>query len=210
MDAKQKAQIQKNGRQVNFLENLNEIGKDVVQSFKEDLVKKTSSEFFSQITGNKQQNNISAEIHIGETLEFRYESTALSEQQRKIKRQFSFERRLLAEERQMVENQMNELRVRLYAITRELMSISRSTPKLSTELEIAAMQMPVNPGIYHEVYFEKLLNFLKDFSRGIENSIMWLSATNKRGQKKTFWSLYKQYKGKFLLSGEHFSQRSAG
>ena len=210
MNKQTKTQAQKIAKEVNFLENLKDLGGSTYDSFKKDLIQGTSQEFINQVLGRKPEKNFSGEFYAGETLEIDTVTRENFEAQKKLEKKITFERRLLDEERHIVESKMNELKIRLYAVTQEVTYIAQSTPRLIEELEVAAIQAPVNPGIYHVLFFENLLEFLKSFKQGIEDSIVWLSALNKKGQKKNFWSFYKQYKGKFLLSGEHFSQRSAG
>ena len=74
------------------------------------------------------------------------------------------------------------------------------------------MQAPANPGVYHIVFFEKLLDFIKTFRRKIENADVWLQSSNKRAEKKNFWGTFTSKKGgtKFLLSQEHYVARSTG
>ena len=50
----------------------------------------------------------------------------------------------------------NELKLELHVLMQELSKLASVTPKLAQEVQIAAFQAPVNPGIYHLVFFEKL------------------------------------------------------
>jgi len=54
------------------------------------------------------------------------------------------------------------------------------------------------------------LEFMKSFRKKIEDAQIWLHASNKRAEKKNFWSTYKKHGSKFLLSPDHYLQRSAG
>ena len=92
----------------------------------------------------------------------------------------------------------------------EVVTLAQSTQDLAQEVEIAAIQAPANPGIYHLVFFERLLEFITSFRKKIENAGHWLSAVNKRADKKNYWSIYKKHGSKFLLSPDHYLQRSAG
>src|SRR4030065_534669 len=64
---------------------------------------------------------------------------------------------------------------------------AETTQDLGQELQIASMQAPVEPGLYHVIFFEKLLEFLKSFRKKIEAGSIWLQATNKRAAKKIYW-----------------------
>src|SRR4030043_501414 len=64
--------------------------------------------------------------------------------------------------------------------------------------------------IQKQISFEKLLEFVKSFRKKIEESSVWLHATNKRAEKQNYWSKFKKHGGKFLLSADHYLTRSAG
>jgi len=72
------------------------------------------------------------------------------------------------------------------------------------------IEAPAQPGVYHIVFFQKVLEFLTSFRKKIEEAATWLSATNKRAEKKNYWSMYKKKGSSFLLSPDHYLQRSAG
>ena len=128
----------------------------------------------------------------------------------KLQKQITFERRLHQEESLMIQKKTNELRMQLKAITDEVILLAKTTSGLGTQVEIASMQAPIEPGIYHVVFFEKLLSFIISFRKNIQESTNWLFSVNKRAQKKNYWSSYKKHGAKFLLSGEHYVTRSAG
>lgn len=206
MDKTTKTKLIKGVRQANVLESLKDLGVDTVKK----ETRAISQEFLNQLMGRVPEKKYSGELTVGESVEIDAVYSGRQQKEEKLKKQVTFERRLHEEEITLVEKKLNELRLRLHVVMQEVTAIAKATPKLAEEMKIATMQATVNPGEYHITFFEKLAEFLRNFSQGIENSITWLSATNKKAQKKTFWGLYKQYKGKFLLSGEHFSQRSAG
>jgi hypothetical protein len=72
------------------------------------------------------------------------------------------------------------------------------------------VEVPNNPGIYHVIFFEKILEFLKSFRQKIDQASVWLGSANKRAEKKNYWSMFKKKGSSFLLSPDHYSQRSAG
>jgi hypothetical protein len=110
----------------------------------------------------------------------------------------------------MIERRSNELRLQLKAIMQEVVILAGNTQDLGKEVQLAAMQAPIEPGVYHIIFFEKLLEFIKSFRKKIEEASVWLHISNKRAQKKNFWGRYKQHGAKYLLSGEHYASRSAG
>jgi hypothetical protein len=132
------------------------------------------------------------------------------EENKQSQKQLFYERTLLAEEKALIEKKTGELRMELQQIMQEIQVIATAMPKTVEEVRTAQMQSVVNPGLYHIVFFERMLEFLKSFRRKIEHANSWLYTANRRAAKKSFWSMYKQHGGKYLLSGEHYSQRSAG
>ena len=125
-------------------------------------------------------------------------------------KQVSFENTLLREEKERVESKSNDLKLQLHALMQEVYSLAKTTQNLGEEVEIATMQAPANPGIYHVVFFEKMLEFIKSFRENIQDSISWLSSSNKRAEKKNYWSMYKKKGSSFLLAPDHYLQRSVG
>jgi hypothetical protein len=109
-----------------------------------------------------------------------------------------------------VAKRTNELKIELKKIFDEISSLAKATQNLSEEVQIATLQAPVEPGTYHLVFFEKLLEFIKSFRKKVEEAAIWLHATNKRAEKKNYWSMYKKKGSSFLLSPDHYLQRSAG
>jgi len=209
MDKGQKPKNLKDIRKANVLESLKDIGSGSTRSLTNDLLKETSRNFFEQLIGVREQK-YSGEITPGETVELNEVFTGTLEQKKKARAQIAIERNLFQEEKLRTEKRTNELRLQLHALMQEVFSLAQSTQGLGEEVEVASMQVPVNPGIYHVAFFEKLLNFIKSFRKKIENASLWLGTSNRRAEKKNFWSIYKKHGSKFLLAPDHYLQRSAG
>lgn len=208
-----KAKIQKAQRLVkntNALEAFKDIGTSAAKSLKEDLVQKVPEDFIEQLFGPKLTRNFSGEINPGEALEISEVLTGQYEEKQKLQKQLELERMLREEESIRIEKRTNELKIHLKVLMEEVIVLAEKTQDLGSEVQIAAMQAPVEPGVYHIIFFEKLIEFIKSFAKKIEEAAVWLHATNKRAEKKNFWATYKKHGGKFLLSGEHYLTRSAG
>lgn len=210
MDNTQKPKNLRDLRRKNVLESLKDIGGSGVQSVKKDLFEKTSQEFLDQLLGRTREKKYSGEINPGESVELTEVFTGKLEENKKLKAQLSLERRLREEEKVLVEKKSNELRLQLHALMQEVFALAQTTQGLGEEVEIASMQAPVNPGVYHVMFFEKLLSFLKSFREKIEESSLWLHGSNKRAEKKNYWAMYKKKGSSFLLAPDHYLQRSAG
>jgi hypothetical protein len=196
----------------NVLESLKAIETNVKDTIKEDVFGGIKKDVVNQVfgPGAASVENKSGTIEIGESIRI---DEILSGERGKVerqKKQVFIEKRLLEEERISVQEKTNHLRMQLKVIMDEVVILSESTQELGDEVRIAAMQAPIEPGVYHIVFFEKLLDFVTSFRKKIEKASTWLHASNKRAQKKNYWAKYKKHGSKFLLSSEHYLTRSAG
>jgi hypothetical protein len=196
-------------RHQNVLEGLKDIGNSTANTIKKDVLK--PQDFMEQLLGKAYSpKNFSGEITPGEAIEMKDVFSGREEEEAKIRKQLAHERKLHQEEQMLIEKKSQELRVTLHALIEEIKVLAENTQELTQEVEVAAMQAPVEPGVYHVIFFEKLLEFIKSFRRKIEDASIWLHATNKRASKMNYWGKYKKHGGKFLLSADHYLQRSAG
>jgi len=212
MDKKQKPKAGKNIKRVNILESLKDVGNTAQKSIKEDLFKGSSEEFIKQLFGQKKEKKFSGDIIPGETLELNEVYSGQREENEKLRRQITYERNLSSEQKNQSDKELNKLRIQLHALIQEVGELAKATQNIGENIEVASMYAPANPGVYHIVFFEKLLEFIKSFRRKIENADVWLQATNKRARRKDFWGTFTSKRGgtKFLLSSEHYVSRSAG
>jgi hypothetical protein len=211
MDKGQNQKNIKNLRQPSIIEGLKDIGTSTAKSFKKDLLSEAPNDFFDQILGRRPPaRNYTGEITPGESVEFNEVFSGKRAEEEKLKAQIALERRLSEDEKRMIEKKGNELRLQLNALMQEVLVLAQTTQDIGEEVEIAAMQATANPGIYHIIFFEKLLEFLKSFRKKIESASLWLHSSNSRAEKKNYWASYKKHGSKFLLSPDHYLQRSAG
>ncbi len=211
--ASQNSKNQKKARAQNVLESLKDIGGATNQSFKKDLIQGTSKDFLRQLMGTNfepKPRKISGDLMPGESVEMDKAMTGEHEKVIKEKRQLQFLNTLKAEEVRLVSEKSNQLKMKLNALQQELLALAQSTQNLSQETQVAAMSAPVEPGVYHVAFYEKLIEFIKSFRKQISGAGVWMHETNKRAQKKNFWARYKKHGSKFLLSADHYLTRSAG
>ena len=211
-DKSAKSKAQKFIKNQNVLESLKGIGGGVKSSVQEDLLKKMPGDVFEQLFGPQLGigKNYSGEIAAGESIEINDIFSGRVEENENLKKRLSFGRRLKEEELTQKDEKINQLRVQLQAVMQETVTLVQVTQNLAEETQIAAMQAPVEPGIYHLFFFEKLLEFIQSFRKKVEEASSWLHSVNTRAQKKNYWNRYKKHGSKFLLSGEHYLTRSAG
>ena len=211
MDKSNKTKGNKVARLPNPLEVMKDVGSATAKQMR-DEASKIPGDFMEQLMGfQPKTRNFSGELIPGEALEVSEVFSGRYDEIQKTRKQVSLERQLLEAERVQVEKKSNELRMNLHAIRQEILVLAQKTDSLTQETEIAAMQAPIAPGIYHVIFFEKLLEFIKSFRKKVEEAAVWLQAVNGRAAKKNAWGArYKQHGAKYLLSGEHYLQRSAG
>ena len=158
-----------------------------------------------------QSRNYSGEMFAGEAIEMNQVLSGKHEELVKQKKQAEYIAAIAREESQILEKKSGELKMQIKAIQEEVYVLVQETQSLAQETKLAAMQVPVEPGEYHLIFFERLLNFIRSFRKKIESAGVWLQAVNRRAAKKNAWGAnYKKHGAKYLLSGEHYLQRSAG
>lgn len=196
--------------QANPLEALKDIGSGTTKSLRQDLIEKTPRDFMDQLFGPKAQN-YSGEIIAGETVEINEVFTGVHKEKQELKKRLALERKIRIEEKTRIDKKTGELRLQLKALQKEVLVLAQVTEGIGNEIQVAAMQAPVEPGIYHVIFFKKLLEFIKSFRKKVEEASVWMHATNTRAAKKNAWGAnYKKHGAKYLLSGEHYLSRSAG
>ena len=210
-DKGQKAKKLKQIRTKNILESINEIGSQTVKNATNE-VKLTSEEFFRQLLGQqkKLQEKRSGDLIPGSSIDVSEVMSGQAEQKKKFEEQIFFERRLFSEEKQETDKKIQELRLRLQAVSTEALKLASSTANLTQEVKIAVMQNPVNASEYQISFFENIIKLITDFRKKIDSAVIWMQGASRRAEKKNFWSQYKKKGTSFLLSGESYSQRSAG
>ncbi len=194
----------------NIVEAFKDLGTSAATSLKQDLLAKVPNDFMDQLFGPQTPGNYSGELYPGSQVEFNNKSREKNAEENKLKIQLSFERRLLQEEKLLIQQKTNELKMQLKVLTDEVLLLAKSTQNLSGEVQLAAMQVTAEPGVYHVIFFERIVEFIRSFRSKIDDATLWMGSANKRAEKKNYWAKYKKHGGKFLLSADHYLTRSAG
>lgn len=195
----------------NVLESLKELGSGMGDTLKNDVFKRTSEDFLKELLGiTRAESKKSGELVQGQSLQMSEAMAGKVEENKKLRAQISLERTMSADAQRLSQEKSNDLKVQLQALTNEVQKVAVSTGVLAEQVQVAMIQAPANPGIYHIIFFEKVLNFLQSFRKKINEASVWLSSSNKRAEKKNYWNMYKKKGSSFLLSPDHYLQRSAG
>lgn len=195
------------------LESYRGLADGALGSFTHDLLKETPKDFVRQIMGPGVfgEKRVNGELIPGETLEIQEAISGEHEKRKELEKQLANERRIRQEEQALSSRKTQELRMQLSVLMQEVSQLSHTTQGLTKEVEVAAMQAPVNPGIYHVVFFETLVNFIRSFRKKIEDASVWLASYNTKAKKRahTFWGQVGVSGAKRLLSSEDYAQRAA-
>jgi len=188
-----------------FLEALRNLGGGVVDSAVNDLVKGIPQEAVSQIMGKK-----SGELKAGEELDFK----KLASEKKIETFPASFSQDFLdirRQERIIWRQEEEKVHLQIAAILEELKKLAAATKNLAKEVEIAAEQVPAQPGSYHLSFFEKLRQTLILIRKRVENASTWLAAFNQRAKRRNFyWAQVRKAGTKFMLSQERYMATQVG
>lgn len=207
-DNKKKAQALRTKQ--NVLESLKDLGTGTLDQTG-NLLKGTSEDFFRELMGmGVPQVKRSGEIGAGQSIQMNEVISGKEEENKKLRAQISLERQLSADEKRLSQDKTQQLKVQLQALTQEVVKVAQSTQGLAEATQVAMVQAPSEPGIYHIIFFEKVLEFLQSFRKKVDLAATWLQSSNKRAEKKNYWNMYKKKGSSFLLSPDHYLQRSAG
>jgi hypothetical protein len=192
---------QKIGFSDNFLEALRDLGGGIAGSFTEDLAKGLPQEALKQVgirsKGELKPNqplNLEKELPEKELPAFKPDFLNLQRQEKLVWSQ-----------------KEQEIELQIAAILEELKKLVQATKGLSQKVEIASVQAPVEPGVYHLNFFEKLRAVLILLREKIEESATWLNTFNQKAKKRNFyWAQVRKSGMKFMLSQERYMATQAG
>jgi hypothetical protein len=194
----------------NVLESLKDLGIGA-GSQTGDFLKNTSEDFFKELMGfSVPKVKRSGELSAGQSLQMSEVMSGKEEENKHLRAQISLERQLSSDEKRVSQEKGNELRVQLQALMQEVQKVAASTQNLAEVTQVSMMTAPVEPGVYHITFFQNVLEFLQSFRKRIDYTVAWLQSSNKRAEKKNYWAMYKKKGSSFLLSPDHYLQRSAG
>ncbi|MFH1840846.1 MAG: DUF5660 family protein [Candidatus Shapirobacteria bacterium] len=153
----------------------------------------------------------SGEMTPGQDLDF----DNFQEQQEKLENQRRFFHQdylnLRRREEVIWTKQEQEVKLQVKAILSELKQIAASTKDLTKEITFAAAQTPVEAGVYHLNFFEKLRLALIELKKRVEESATWLAAFNQKSKKRNYyWNQFKKSGTKFTLSADRYMSTQVG
>ena len=102
------------------------------------------------------------------------------------------------------------LKEQIESVRMELKALAASIKSLNTEIQRTVAEAPVDPGVYHKNFFERLRSILKVLREQVEDSRSWISLQNGRKKKAGYWGSYKKHGTSFGLSNERTLATQAG
>jgi len=118
---------------------------------------------------------------------------------------------LKGQEKVLFNQKERKTKLQIEALQEELKKLAASTKNLTKEVEVAAIQVPVEPGVYHLNFFEKLKQLLVSLKKKIDESATWLAALNQRTEKRNYyWAQVRKSGTKFMLSQERYMSTQLG
>ena len=109
-----------------------------------------------------------------------------------------------------VKKEEPQLKEQIQAVQAELKALSASIKSLSNDIQKAVTETPVDPGIYHKNFYERIRSVLRLMREQIDDSRTWLNLSSNRKQKKGYWGKYKKHGTSFGLSNERTVATQSG
>jgi E3 ubiquitin-protein ligase DOA10 len=180
----------------NFIEAFKDIGKSTVKSFAKDFVGGTAKNAVDTLTKGQASNEQPEE-------KFNFEEY-LNAQEQQIRNQerARFEA-IKREENVIFSREKQQIKVQIETLQTQIKGMAKDQAGLMSEIDKTAFQAVVNPGVYHQNFFDRLIHLIKIARKKIADSRSWMSLHNHRGsQKNGYWQNVKSKGTSFLLSGE--------
>lgn len=185
-----------------FLEAFRDLGNDFVDTFKNDVVKKTGKDIFKTMTGNRPSPGSSSPEETPNFADDLYKRE--TDLENKYKKQARWQAEIAKkEEKILFTRQDREVKLQVQALQEEIKNLAKATSDLAREAKIASLQTPPEAGKYHVTFFEKLRNLIKSLKTQIQESSIWLAEWNRKSQKRNFyWKTAKKSGTQFTLSAD--------
>ena len=181
-----------------ILESLRSLGSGVGKTVAKDVTGKIASDALSSLFGAPMKKQ--GELKPNAPVDMRPERSPFP----------GFRRPEIHPRAPYVAREEPHLKEQIEAIRMELKAIAGSVKSLNSEMQRTIMEAPVDPGIYHKNFFERLRSILHLLREQIDDSRTWMSLYNGRKQKKGYWNSYKKHGTSFGLSNERTMATQAG
>ncbi|GAG16340.1 unnamed protein product, partial [marine sediment metagenome] len=117
----------------------------------------------------------------------------------------------IEEEHLVFHRKQEEAKLQIKAVQNELKKLADASQGLSIEIKKATFTAAVEPGTYHENFFDRIRRLIELARKKIVESKSWLETFNHRSKKRShYWGQVKKSGTKFMLSQERYMATQAG
>lgn len=181
-----------------ILESLRSLGGGVAKTVARDVTGKVASDALASLFGAPAKNQ--GELTPNKPLDFRKERQPFP----------GFRRPEMQPRAPFVHQEEPHLKEQIQAIQAELKALAASIKNLNTDVARAVTEVPVDPGIYHKNFFDRIRSTLRLLREQIDDSRTWMNLYSNRKQKKGYWGSYKKHGTSFGLSNERTLATQSG
>ena len=115
------------------------------------------------------------------------------------------------EEKIIFSREKQQIKLQIESIQNQIKQLTQEQVGLIKEIEQTSFQAVVNPGIYHQNFFERLFKLISLARKKIAESRTWLQMHNHRAKQcQGYWSGVKKSGTSFMLSGERTVSTQTG
>ncbi|MBI5613557.1 hypothetical protein HY947_01405 [Candidatus Gottesmanbacteria bacterium] len=179
-----------------ILESLRDIGGGVGKTITKDIAGKVAQDAFASLFGSMPK---SGEFGNKRQVEFPH-----------AERPFGSQKTPEFNRGAMIHADQLRIKQELDAVRGELKALSATIKQFSLEVDKAIRDEPIEPGIYHVNFYQRLRSLLMLLREQIDDSRTWLMISSGRKKKKQYWGLYKKHGTKFGLSSERTMATQTG
>lgn len=179
--------------QDSVLESLRTLGSGVGKTVAKDVAGGVASDVLASLLGQNQ-----GEVRPNRSIDFQKERSAWGR------------RPEMRTQAPYVEQTELHLKEQIDSVRAELKALAASIKNLNTDIQRSITEVPVDPGVYHKNFFERLRSILMTLREQVDDSRTWLSLYNNRKQKRGYWGMYKKHGTQFGLSNERTLATQAG
>ncbi len=95
-----------------------------------------------------------------------------------------------------------EIAQEIQIIRVEIAKLVKTVKEVDFAIQKAVMDIPVNPGVYHLNFLERIKKLLKLVKQKLEDSKTWLKHNTSKKKQRGYWMQYKKKGTSFGLSSE--------
>jgi len=204
-----KPKTQQTYRSDNFFEAFRELGNQTAKTGG-NLISDTAADIVTQLSGGiPKHKQFSGELRPNQFLDIETEIRRRNEES--IQKERLHFQHLRRQEQLVYSRKQEEIRLQIKAIQEELKKVIVEAAGLAKEIEVAAIQEVVDPGVYHLNFFDKLREMLVLLRKKIADSRTWMHTVNVRAKQRSFfWAQVGASGTKFMLSHERYMATQAG